>query len=160
MVKELTFADISSEMIKIASKELRDFKNVTIFHCNGLDLSDLSECSFDLVYSVWVFQHVPSKVFCGYLKEINRILKPNGILIFQIFEKLKILGLIPKYWLRNLKHRHFHFWKSPPDNDTWIARVYSRNELKEILDSIGFEVVNFENPTSNEVDLWITARKY
>lgn len=160
LVKKLTATDISSEMIKIACEKLQDLKNVTLFQCNGIDLSELSDCSFDLVYSVWVFQHVPRKVFLGYLEEIDRVLKPNGLLIFQIFEKLRVSGLIPKYWLRNLKHFHFQFWKSPPDSDTWIARAYSRDELKRILYETGFEVISIENPTLTEGDLWVTSRKY
>jgi len=159
LVKELTLADISREMIKIASEKLQNFENVGLFKCNGLDLSELSDCSFDLVYSVWVFQHVSRKVFLGYLKEINRILKPNGILIFQIFEKLKVKGLIPRYWLRNLRHLHFYFWQSPPNKDTWTARAYSRNELQEILGEIGLGAISFENPTLTEGDLWVTAHK-
>jgi len=159
LVKELTLTDISSEMIKIASEKLQNFKNVGLFKCNGLDLSELSDCSFDLVYSVWVFQHVSRKVFLEYLKEINRILKPNGILIFQIFERLKVKGLIPRYWLRNLRHLHFYFWQSPPNKDTWTARAYSRNELKEILGETDFGAINFENPTLTEGDLWVTAYK-
>jgi ubiquinone/menaquinone biosynthesis C-methylase UbiE len=158
LVNTLTLADISSEMIKINRAKFRDPTNVTLFQCNGLDLSGLSNCSFDLVYSIWVFQHVPQKIFENYLREIKRTLKPKSTLVFQIFEKLKVADMFPKFWLRNLRHANFGFWRTPPDQDTWIARAYSRQELSAILENAGFNVLSYDNPTDAEEDLWITAQ--
>lgn len=151
--------DVSNETIKIAQDELKEYNNVKIYQNNGIDLSILSESNiFDLVYSVKVFQHMPRKVFLNYLDEIRRVLKPNGLLKFQIFEKTKLFGIVPWYYLRNLKNYHLKFWQEPPETDTWIARSYSRDDVKVYLQSKGYECLTMENPTGQEGDLWITAK--
>jgi ubiquinone/menaquinone biosynthesis C-methylase UbiE len=156
--KEIYGVDVSDEMVKIAKNKLKKFGNINIFQNNGNDLSIFLNNTFDFVYSVKVFQHIPRKIFLKYLDEIYRVLKPNGLLKFQIFEKTKILNLIPQYWLRNLRHFHLKFCQTPPDNDTWIARSYSREELSSILKK-RFDVIKMENPSGQEGDLWILATK-
>jgi len=155
--KEIYGVDVSDEMLKIARNELNEYRNVKILQNNGADLSLFRNGMFEFVYSVKVFQHIPEKNFAKYLDEIYRVLKPNGLLRFQIFEKAKILNLIPWFWLRNLRHFHLKFWKAPPDNDTWSARSYSKQELSSILEK-RFELLRIENLSKGEGDLWITAK--
>ena len=154
--KEIYGVDVSDEMVRISKSQLKEFENVKICQ-NWDDLSFFSSDKFNFIYSCYVFQHIPKKVFITYLTEIHRILKPDGLLRFQIFEKQKILNLIPWFWLRNLRQGHLKFWQSPPDNDSWIARSYSRDELFLILRK-EFDVIKMENPNKREGDLWVTAK--
>ena len=154
--KEIYGVDVSDEMVKISKFQLKEFENVKIFQ-NQEDLSFFSCNKFDLVYSCYVFQHIPKKVFTRYLTEIHRVLKHDGLLKFQIFEKQKILNAIPWFWLRNLRRGHSKFWQTPPDSDSWVARSYSRDELFLILRK-EFDVIKMENPSKREGDLWVTAK--
>lgn len=48
------------------------------------DLRVLDSGRFDLVYSRFVLQHMPSRVAAGYLPELVRVLRPGGVLVFQL----------------------------------------------------------------------------
>lgn len=151
--RDMVMVDVSSEMVKMAKARLANIKNIDIYKTNGVELP-FQDNSFDLIYSVVVFQHMPKDIFLENLVEISRVLKNNGIFIFQIFEKKKILNLIYIYWLRNLKNFHLRFWKDDHPSDTWIARAYSRRELETYLVSNRFTDIKFENPSNTEGDLW------
>lgn len=158
-VKQLTLVDVSEEMLKRAKETVGKHNNVYLYKSDGQTLKGINSSTFDLAYSIWVFQHMPLKAYKSYLNEINRILKLNGILIFQIFEKTKFHGLFPKFWLRNLKNKHLIFWQPPPDSDTWTSRSYSKNEIQQLLYQAGFTILSYTNPTETEGDLWIAAQK-
>lgn len=151
--RDIVMIDVSSEMIKIAKDRLANIKNIDVYKTNGIELP-FPDNSFDLVYSTLVFQHMPKDIFLENLAEIGRVLKNDGVFIFQIFEKKKILNLIYTHWLRNLKNFHLRFWNDPPYCDTWIARAYSRRELETYLVSNKFADIKFENPSNTEGDLW------
>jgi ubiquinone/menaquinone biosynthesis C-methylase UbiE len=154
---EIYGVDVSDEMVRIANAELGELENVRFIQNNGADLPMFPDNTFDFVYSVKVFQHLPRRIFGKYLHEIQRVLKPGALWKFQVFENRKILNLVPWCWLRNLRHCHLKFWQDPPDDDTWIARSYSMNELSLMLGD-SFDVIDVENPTRTEGDFWVTAR--
>ncbi len=81
---EVHATDVSAEMIKQARTRLQDWTNVHLYETNGLDLAELPSGHFDLVFSAYVFQHVPSaEVIRANLTEAYRVLKPGGVLKFQ-----------------------------------------------------------------------------
>ena len=48
------------------------------------DLRDLSSNSIDFIYSNIVLQHVVPELSIEYLNEFFRLLKPGGVLVFQL----------------------------------------------------------------------------
>jgi ubiquinone/menaquinone biosynthesis C-methylase UbiE len=81
-----TGCDISPLMIKKA-KEINNKK--AQFIVTNKDLSLLNNNYFDFIYSGIVLQHMPNKkLIYKYLLEFNRILKPNGLLVFQLPSKI------------------------------------------------------------------------
>lgn len=134
--------DISTEMIKKSREWLKGMNNVEAFENNGIDLGLFDRNSFDFVFSYITFQHVPKEVFYSYLPEINRVLKTNGLLRFQMC-------------LGNLD--------DPPFEDTMTLRVYCEEELSEKLHNNGFEILNkslISKVAENPYDNWfILARK-
>ena len=83
----LSALDIEIKMLKqVASKlnriENKDIKNVKLVQASAYTLP-FSKESFDIVYMVAVFQEIPNKEKA--LKEINRVLKNNGILSISEF---------------------------------------------------------------------------
>ena len=83
----LSALDIEIKMLKQVSSKLnrienKDIKNVKLVQASAYALP-FSKESFDIVYMVAVFQEIPNKGKA--LKEINRVLKNNGILSISEF---------------------------------------------------------------------------
>jgi SAM-dependent methyltransferase len=79
---EYIACDISESMISQA-KKINDSR--AKFFLNEDDLSIFPNDHFDLIYSGIVLQHLPQKKFIkAYLLEFKRVLKPGGVLVFQL----------------------------------------------------------------------------
>src|SRR5712675_2776461 len=82
---EIHGVDVSDEMIRLAEAKLVNVPNAFPRATNGVDLACYADGYFDFVYSYAVFQHIPSRdVVFSYLTEAQRVLKPGGILRFQV----------------------------------------------------------------------------
>jgi SAM-dependent methyltransferase len=77
--------DISATMVERARDLHADVANVE-FTCNGRsDLAEFPAAAFDLVASDIVLQHLPGRrEVQGYLAEFVRVLRPDGLLVFQL----------------------------------------------------------------------------
>jgi ubiquinone/menaquinone biosynthesis C-methylase UbiE len=76
--------DISAEMLRHAKALLPGASNVEWVLGNGNDLSSLSDNLVDFAFSYIVLQHMPAPEFTlRYIREMLRVLKPNGIFLFQ-----------------------------------------------------------------------------
>jgi ubiquinone/menaquinone biosynthesis C-methylase UbiE len=81
--------DISPTMIALA-QELNDDLPQCRFLLNEDDrLKSFPENSFAFVYSSIVLQHIPEPYSLKYLGNLVRVLKPGGVLVFQLAEKLR-----------------------------------------------------------------------
>jgi SAM-dependent methyltransferase len=80
----VTGVDISPEMIALA-REFNQYAAAVEYVCTGeSDLRTLSDASYDLIYSNIVLQHVAPHASVEYLHAFFRLLKPSGILVFQL----------------------------------------------------------------------------
>ncbi|MFC1764580.1 methyltransferase domain-containing protein [Planctomycetota bacterium] len=113
--------DVSPEMILQSKNWLAGLVNVETFENTGVDLRRFGDNGFDCVFSYVAFQHMPKEVFASYLPEINRVLKPQGLLKFQIF-----LGAT----------------HAPDLDDTLTLRVYDERELSLKLEQAGFAILD------------------
>ena len=76
--------DVSPTMIRLA-RELNFNGDQVEFLLNQVDdLSALESGAFDFVNSLITLQHIPPEVTKSYLREFLRILKPGGILMFDL----------------------------------------------------------------------------
>lgn len=76
--------DISPVMLEWARGYNR-FGERCIYHLNArADLSTFPTASFDFIYSNITLQHMAPRYSRGYLAEFLRLLKPGGLLIFQL----------------------------------------------------------------------------
>ncbi len=80
---QVTGADISEPMLDRA-RELVGSDRATFRHVTGPDLAAVSDASLDLVYSCRVLQHMPPDLAERYIREFHRILRPGGVLAFQV----------------------------------------------------------------------------
>lgn len=120
ITKRIVGIDTNNKAIQIAQKTI---PNVQFKIGNALNIK-FPKNSFDTVLLLEVIEHLPKNSEKLVLKEIKKILKPNGYLILSTPNKnlLSIL-LDPAFLLEN--HRH-----------------YSLSEITKILNTNGFKVIN------------------
>lgn len=123
---EVHGVDVSGEMVATAKERLSRFDNVNVHETNGVDLALFPDSFFDFAFSFIVFQHIPFReVIEGYLREVNRVLKPGCLFKFQVQgtsgEKFAAL-----------------------EKDTWLGVGFSAEEMDALAAEIGFEVIKSE----------------
>lgn len=168
LFKEVYGVDVSKEMIKRGKKQLKNCKNVIFQNCNGKDLKMFEDNMFDFVFSYTTFQHVPGYIVWSYCKEAYRVLKPDGVFKFQVFEKTLSLRKAVAYLIRGDVQRALRNLLLISDSDNfWVVETwpkgkdYSRGEIREKLCSLGFIDIGFsENLIKDKYRmLWVTCRK-
>jgi ubiquinone/menaquinone biosynthesis C-methylase UbiE len=80
--------DISRTMISMAQELNRDRPNCCFLLNDDVRLQSLRSNYFGFVYTSLVLQHIPQPCSGQYIAELVRVLKPGGVLIFQVPEKL------------------------------------------------------------------------
>jgi SAM-dependent methyltransferase len=76
--------DIAGEMVKQGEHRLAGLPNIHFHQGNGYDLEAFADESIDLVYSALVFQHMPKTFAYNYFRETKRVLRPDGLFLFQV----------------------------------------------------------------------------
>lgn len=100
---EVWGVDVSPVMIDLAKR----YNPRCSFHLNTAgDLGFFPTAHFDLVYSFLVLQHLPNQSLVKqYLTEFIRILKPGGLAVFQLPDRLSIRWKIqPRRRLYHVLH--------------------------------------------------------
>lgn len=118
--------DISNKMLKIAQERQPDCR----FKLADGRIIPYSDSSFDSVYSVLVFQHLPLEAVAGYIAETKRILKKRGVFIFQFIEGTE---------------------------DAPFSKHHSLDEIKKLL--IPEYSVTLKRGLIHPLWTWVTARK-
>lgn len=175
---EYTGVDVSGKFIEISQKRYPQGKFIV---APALNLP-FPDNYFDAVYSLAVFHHIPSEDFRNqFLKEIKRVLAPNGILILSVwnlwhlwfrpdlwfFRKRlrKYFKLIIKYTAFNLLKRSqldfkdiFISWQN---NTMRYVHCFSRGELESLLRKNGFsvkEIFSSGNRKTKESGIYLIAK--
>jgi len=134
--QEAVGVDISQEMINIGKQKTTNYPNCKILINNGTDLSDLTSNYFDFCYSFIVFQHIPEKqIVKNYIKEVARVLKPNSYFCFQI-RGTHTIDPIKLRLLERIGEKKF----TCPE-DTWLGVQFSSQEMQDIAEEFGFEII-------------------
>lgn len=121
---EVFAVDVSGEMISRAQSRLVGLPNVHLFETSGTDLAPLPDDFFDIIYSIFVFQHVPTKdAIRSTLVDAWRTLRPGGLLHFQTN------GVTADSFLSISKN-------------TWVGETYSATDVRELAAQIGADVVS------------------
>lgn len=111
--------DIDEDVVKFASKK---FKN-TEFKTGSASSIPYNNNFFDVVVFSEVIEHIPANTETKALKEINRVMKKNGILFLSTPLDTWVSKMLdPAYWL--IGHRH-----------------YKISKLVKMLNKTGFKIV-------------------
>lgn len=117
---EVTCIDISKEMIRFCREKglngyVMDFYNLVF-----------GDESFDVAWSMNTLLHVPRNSIGGVLKNIKRVLKPNGIFYFGAYGGYNFEGV----------------WEDDFYNPKRFFTFYGDSEIKEIVSEY-FDVIEF-----------------
>lgn len=94
----ITGVDVSETMIRNGIELNKKFSDKLIFLVNKENnLNCFHSNEFSFIYSPIVLQHIPYPQSINYIKEFLRVLKPGGILLFQVPTKdIRNLSIIQK----------------------------------------------------------------
>jgi SAM-dependent methyltransferase len=149
--------DISDTMVANATKLNEDVPNLS-FQVNArTDLGTFDDASFDMVNTRLVLQHLPSRdVVENYLAEFLRVLRPEGLLAFQMPNELPLrVRVNPRRnaWraLRRvgLSERTL-YWRLGLHPNRMIA--IPRADVLAFLESKGAEVLDVVTQRNPELD--------
>lgn len=127
--------DISAEMVRKARQELHHLPNVSLHHGNGYDLGMFDDSTIDIVFSSFVFQHVPKTVAFNYMLESARILKPQGFL------RLVVPNLMRDEHFASFRHFAQPYFAAHP----YPMNFYTPQEVFKMLHEAGFTVTAFDD---------------
>ena len=119
--------------------------------CNILNLS-CKESSFDIVYLSHVVEHFYRFQTISLIKEIKRVLKPNGLLVNEMPDRSRVillsafLPIKPKYpesYKLNLIEAQFYgaSWEESEQGYPYHKYVWSRTEFEKELNACGFKTI-------------------
>ena len=144
-----TGIDDSEELVKIARKRYpRDDFRVT----DPLNF-EFANNTFDKIFCLSVFHHIPStELRVQYLKEIRRILKPEGTLVLTVWNMWKKKGMVWHIIKSGLFHPQLDlndtFYPFKTGNQTIRAKRYihcfKEEELEKLFMEAGFNIVGID----------------
>jgi len=165
---EVHGVDIAGSMIEQANR-LNKFPDQVTYHVNSNpDLKLFTDDTFDFVFTVITLQHIHPGYIKKYLKEFLRILKPGGILVFQlpshkninwpslsIFDRIKKnLGNITPLWIKDT----YYFLKSRINHQPYL-RMYNipQTKVSQLINSYGGKIINTipDNRAGND---WVSIQ--
>ena len=131
--------DISKEMISQGQERLAAFENINLSVCNG-ELSGFPDNFFDFCYSLAVFRHIPEKKFIyRYLSEASRTLKPDGIILFEVWGAGRV--------------------KSRKKGGTIVGVSFKEEEIREKLHEFGFHLLDIRKRPKLPYIVYTAKRK-
>lgn len=178
---KVTGVDFSENSIEYAKKEAKNKKlDITYLKENYLNL-DLEENTFDLVILIFTdFGPLLPNERAHLLINIKRVLKPNGLFIFDVLNDKNIKDKVsPKNWETSAEG----FWKNEPYlalSDSFVyeenkvilyqhiiidaqdnlsvyrfwTHFFSHSDLSEILHEHNFKNLSFHEDVLPKGDLW------
>lgn len=121
---EVHSTDVSGEMIRQAHQRLGHLPNVHLHETSGVDFAALPNDYFDVAFSAYVFQHVPSKaVIEANIRDAYRVLKPGGIL------RVHTNGVEAQSYTKAAK-------------DTWSGATFTEGETRNLAKELGAQLIS------------------
>jgi SAM-dependent methyltransferase len=133
--------DVSAEMLRRAKELNPALDNVTWMHGDGTSLAAVEDRSADVCVSHVVFQHIPDpEITLGYVREMGRVLRPNGWAAFQVSNDERVHSRTARQkWADR-----FGSWLSHRPrgvaNKHWLGSAVSIEALKATAESAGLDV--------------------
>jgi tRNA (uracil-5-)-methyltransferase TRM9 len=144
--KKFVAFDISKNMIYIARKKLvyRDDIQFLLADANGMPFQAKS---FDAAIVVSTLHTMHRKDQISLLKELHRLLKPGGHALVTVWNKRQ-----PRFFMKS--REAFVEWKIGEKNLQRYYYLFTKSELKNLLEREGFEVVSMKGSRKKHLGLF------
>lgn len=139
LFRRIDGVDISQSNINYLKNNYSYLKSKFIIN-NGLDLNMVPSEEYDFIMSTIVFQHIPVyKIRDSLLKEIFRVLRPNGVFTFQMG-----YGRKPDSNLDKISLYYDNAFSAKGTNGSHDVRVTNTEDVINHLIEIGFEQIKYK----------------
>ncbi len=147
--EEVVGVDIAESMIELGRKRNPRPDRVTYLHNSHPDLRKLDNASMDLIYSNITLQHIPPVHIRTYLVEFMRVLRPEGLLVFQLPAGIRKHDEAGKWswqgWLARLVYRlrldglyrRIRYFRQPIMDMHWLPK----SGVEQLLESKGGKIL-------------------
>jgi ubiquinone/menaquinone biosynthesis C-methylase UbiE len=134
--------DISATMVEIAQR-----LNANVPRCHFClndkpDLTFFADDFFGFVYTSIVIQHIPPRYSLRYLLEMIRVLKPGGVLVFQVLDQFRgpaLARLRQKLALRR-RLRQLHF--ASDGNCLMELHLLRQSRIRQMLSRCAASIID------------------
>jgi SAM-dependent methyltransferase len=117
---EVHAADVSAEMLKLASEALEGCPGVYLYQTDGATLNALGDRTFDFAFSCCVFHHISSyDVIRSYVKDVGKHVAPGALFKFEVQGCTDVQSEF---------------------GDTWIGIPFSEDQARRLAEDCGFEL--------------------
>lgn len=150
--------DISPEMIKLASRFNSHKEKCIYLENNSCKLDTFADNTFSFIYTSLTLQHMAIRYVKEYLREFVRVLKPGGILLFQMpsrfirprrpmFEELRQALRLRTRLKSGL--RYLGFLDAEPRIET---NYLQEGRINKIINSCNAKVIDIVTTNSTDLD--------
>jgi SAM-dependent methyltransferase len=140
---EVVGVDIADTMVEAAVKYDRHRGRVRYIVNTTADLAVLGSDEFDLVYSNITLQHVPPLAAEAYIAEFLRVVRPGGLVIFQMRNGPAIRPGSLRARLYSLRRERLRrFWKRVRGRPAYEMHFLARSSVEEVVAVAGGRVVD------------------
>lgn len=123
--------DISATMVSLAEKH-NQFSDSCRYITNASNALPLDDCTFSFIYSSITLQHIAPRFVEKYIVEFLRVLKPGGVLVFQVPERCR-----GQYLLRVYRAVRAGVWHALEAAGIvcrhWDTHCFGENQVKAIV---------------------------
>lgn len=158
----VTGVDISSTMIDAARAHDHHPGCVDYVMNDVPSLARFPDRSFDLVYSNITLQHVPPAPALAYVAEFVRVLRDDGLALFQMRIGRRVApGTVGAWWYR-IRREHFRrWWQRLRGRIPYEMHFVSRAEVEETIAAAGGRIVDVTDMSRdrNGVSLRFAVRR-
>jgi ubiquinone/menaquinone biosynthesis C-methylase UbiE len=137
-------ADVSTNMLRHAAENLREFDNAEFVELSGYNLGPVASESVDVVYCTVVFPHLSQWDRYSYVEDAFRVLRPGGRLYVDNVNLCSESG-----WRIFEEHRRI----PPLERIPQIGECSTPEELREYLKRAGFESIQ-SKPGDELIAVW------
>ena len=136
---EVHGVDVSGEMIRQGRERLKHLSNVFFYETNGIDFSSFPPDYFEIIFSAYVFQHLPDQeVIRANLRDAYRVLAPGGVIRFA------------SAGVTNSAYEAM-------EKNTWTGASFAESDSRQIARELGAQLVSLHG--SGTQYFWTMLRK-
>ena len=142
--------DISPTMVRLAAEFNQDVPPCRFVLNEHGDLRPFRDGQFTFVYSSIVLQHIAPRYSQQYLAELVRVLKPGGILVFQLLEEFRA-GAVARWRQRLGLRRKLRKLTSRGNGCYFMDLHYLREQtVRRLMQAAGARVMDVRLTNSAE----------